>query len=65
MPPWLPAGVVAELEPVSVPRRALRGHAPLLNLSLVWLMRCCFSAPKGVERACPPLEVWAGSVKFE
>ena len=37
---------------VSVPRRALRGHAPL---SLVWLMRCLcsFSAPKGVERACP------------
>ena len=38
--------------PVSVPRRALRGHAPPRFLP----QECqpyCFSAPKGVERACP------------
>ena len=37
---------------VSVPRRALRGHAPRAR----WIspLRCIsFSAPKGVERACP------------
>ena len=37
---------------VSVPRRALRGHAPLWSLRR-HLLTLCFSAPKGVERACP------------
>ena len=39
---------------VSVPRRALRGHAPLGGMPVWRSPGPCFSAPKGVERACPP-----------
>ena len=37
---------------VSVPRRALRGHAPITDYIKLFFERG-FSAPKGVERACP------------
>ena len=45
---------------VSVPRRALRGHAPspLRGGTSSWRTR--FSAPKGVERACPAGDPPAG-----
>mgnify|MGYP005855012671 CR=1 FL=1 len=39
---------------VSVPRRALRGHAPSKIRLTIVLPTSGFSAPKGVERACPP-----------
>ena len=42
---------------VSVPRRALRGHAPLVQLVLLVQIRTSFSAPKGVERACPMFDL--------
>ena len=38
---------------VSVPRRALRGHAP--GGGFERRAQASFSAPKGVERACPLL----------
>ena len=38
---------------VSVPRRALRGHAPDRDTGQPARRASCFSAPKGVERACP------------
>ena len=38
---------------VSVPRRALRGHAPKEITMKRKIIFTSFSAPKGVERACP------------
>ena len=46
------ADTLAVLAQVSVPRRALRGHAPSARRYGRWAQGC-FSAPKGVERACP------------
>ena len=43
---------VAKQREVSVPRRALRGHAPRGQATLTYA-EDGFSAPKGVERACP------------
>ena len=49
--------------PVSVPRRALRGHAPC-SLRGRSLRISRFSAPKGVERACPMFTTWKKSQNF-
>ena len=40
---------------VSVPRRALRGHAPVPQAIAARIDDWGFSAPKGVERACPSM----------
>ena len=48
---------------VSVPRRALRGHAPCVSSGSGTGLPIRFSAPKGVERACPP-SVRTGKVRI-
>ena len=51
---------------VSVPRRALRGHAPP-GVLMARANASRFSAPKGVERACPGsngIKYYPGSGSF-
>ena len=68
MPPYSRSAWRCASNWVSVPRRALRGHAPVGG-TCGWRFRALrFSAPKGVERACPSSKVvrtrWSCSKGF-